>query len=988
MTKLKIQFESDQEHQLEAIRSVVDLFEGYSRRETGFQMFGSDTVANMDPYEMLDESWLFDNLLKVQRSNGIVEDMYLNCDDGFELMDMNSWRFPFFTVEMETGTGKTYVYLRTIHELRKHYGWGKFIIIVPSVAIYEGVVKTFKITKEHFSSIYNNETVVLTEYSGDQISKLRSFASSSSLEIIVMTLDAFNKTSNVIYKPTEKLQGEKLPYQYIQETRPILILDESQNYTSETSRQALRTLHPLFALKYSATPTEKGATREINREMMNRVYHLSPVDAFRKGLVKRIEVTGIQEESNFNESQLSFQLSESRSGYGLAVEARLNVLKNGELKQEVLKIRRGDSLYELTENENYLGLIIEEINREHGVVIFSNGQSWQINEGGDVTRSKEEIFRVQIEETIRVHMRKQKELLPLGIKVLSLFFIDKVDNYVQSDGVIRKLFDEAYNRIKKEFPFYSGWEAEQVREGYFAKKKGKNNVDEFVDTAIEKKTQAEKELEKAAFNLIMKDKEKLLSFDEKVSFIFAHSALKEGWDNPNVFQICTLNTAVNEKRKRQEIGRGLRLCVNQQGQRVMDETVNVLTVIANESYQDYCSQLQNDYIEDGDAPPPAPTNSKRNDAVRNDALFYAEEFKQFWKKLCRKTEYTLKVEEERLVESSLSRLTVAKFPEPHIVVVKGKFVMTEIAITLQKVTLGYADLLLEMSSADENYNRELKNLKKSSDLAKILKDDRFKGFTIVNVKSDGEFSEVTFADKGTLRMKETIRFVTEKGQVAQVQNRQEAQSTYPVFNFIQRAAEATSLKRLTVLEIFKKLPEVIKEKVFRNPEGFSAVFIECIKEALADHIAERIVYQISEEQVEYNADELFPPSRRHPQKELVDGSTSSLYDQVQVDSEIEKRFVEFKLNQDENVVCYFKFPNKFKINIPKIIGNYNPDWGIIRWDDEGKMKLELVRETKGNTNPNLLQFPNEKRKIDSASKHFELLGIDYKQIKGDEVKWW
>jgi type III restriction enzyme len=979
---------------LAAIRSVADLFEGYGKRETGFQMYGSDTVANMDPYEMLDEEWLFGNLLHVQRNNGLVEDMYLNCDDGFELEvnrenpSINSWRYPFFTVEMETGTGKTYVYLRTIHELRKHYGWGKFIIIVPSVAIYEGVVKTFQITREHFRSLYNNETVVLTEYSGDQISRLRSFAASSGLEIMVMTLDAFNKASNVIYKPTEKLQGEKLPYQYIQETRPILILDESQNYTSETSRQALRTLHPLFALKYSATPTEKGATKEINRELMNRVYHLSPVEAFRQGLVKRIEVNGIQEESNHNVSQLHFQYTEGTSGYGLSVEARLNVLKNGELKQEKLKLKKGDNLYEKTGNENYSGLVIDEINRSEGVVIFTNGQRLEVNEAGEVPLSKEEIFRIQIEETIKAHMVKQKELLPLGIKVLSLFFIDRVANYVNNDGLIRKLFDEAYNRIKKDFPFYRGWEPDQVREGYFAKKKGKNNVDEYVDTALEKKTQAEKELEKAAFNLIMKNKERLLSFDEKVSFIFAHSALKEGWDNPNVFQICTLNTAVNEKRKRQEIGRGLRLCVNQEGMRVSDEAVNVLTVIANESYHDYCAQLQNDYIEDGDAPPPSPSNAKRKDAVRNDALFYAEEFRHFWEKLCRKTEYKLEMDEPALVDASIRKLKAAQFPEPHIVVVKGKFVMTEIAITLLKVTIGFVDLLVEMDSTEGRKSQELKNLKKGSDLAKILKDDRFKGFAIVEVKTDGEFSEVTFSDKGTMRVKETKRFVTEKGQVAQAQNRQQAQTTYPVFNFIQRAADATSLKRLTIMEIFKGLPAEIKEKVFRNPEGFSAVFTESIRETLADHIAERIEYALAEDQYEYAVDEVFPATRRHPQKELVDGSGASLYDQVQIDSDIERRFVEFKLNQDDKVVCYFKFPGKFKISIPKIIGNYNPDWGIIRWDNEGRMKLELVRETKGNTNPNLLQFPNEKRKIDSAAKHFKLLGIDYKQIKGDEAKWW
>ena len=294
MNKLKIHFESDQEHQVRAIESTVKLFQGYTKRDASFRM-GDDTVANLDDYEMLDEDWLYDNFLDVQKQNGLVEDMHLDFDDGFEITGIDSWRYPYYTCEMETGTGKTYVYLRTIHELRKNYGWGKFIIIVPSVAIFEGVVKTFEITKEHFATLYNNETIHLTKYSGQQISKLRGFASSSAIEVMVMTIDSFNKTANVIFKPTEKLQGEKLPYQYIQETRPILILDESQNYTSPKSKEALRTLHPLFALKYSATPTEKVVSYEDNRELMNRFYHLSPVDAFKMDLVKKIEVLGVTE---------------------------------------------------------------------------------------------------------------------------------------------------------------------------------------------------------------------------------------------------------------------------------------------------------------------------------------------------------------------------------------------------------------------------------------------------------------------------------------------------------------------------------------------------------------------------------------------------------------------------------------------------------------------------------------------------------------------
>jgi len=988
MTKLKIKFENNQEHQLKAINSVVKLFDGYSKRSTEFTMYGSDTIANMDPYEMLDEQWMYDNLIQVQKENGLIEDMYLNFDDGLELLEVNSWRYPYYTVEMETGTGKTYVYLRTIHELRKNYGWGKFIIIVPSVAIYEGVVKTFEITKQHFSTLYNNETIALTEYDGAQISKLRSFAASSSIEIMVMTIDAFNKTTNVIYKPTEKLQGEKLPYQYIQETRPILILDESQNYTSPTSKQALRTLHPLFAIKYSATPTEKGETKDINREWMNRIYNLTPVDAFKLNLVKKIEVLGVTEQNNFNDGQLSFTLMEEKSGYGLAVEARMNIIKNGERKSEVIKLRKGDDLESKTGNENYSGLVIDEINRKDGIVVFTNGTEMKVAEGGAVTLSKEEIFRIQIEETIKAHMIKQKQLLPMGIKVLSLFFIDKVANYVENDGIIKKLFDEAFEKQKVHFGYYKGWKAEQVREGYFAKKKGKNNKDEFVDTSVDKKTQAEKDLEKQAYNLIMKDKEKLLSFDEKTCFIFAHSALREGWDNPNVFQICTLNNATSEKRKRQEIGRGLRLSVNQNGERVNDEGVNVLTVVANESYESYCEQLQNDYMEDGDIPPNKPSNASKAPAKRNNELFKSDDFQKFWNKLCRKTEYTINVEETELVKNSILKLTAAKFPEPNIVIVKGKFVMTNFSIKLLEVKAALVKLEIEITSSEESRLYKDKWYKKGDDLAKISKDDRLKGFMIVEVKEDGDFSEITFGDKGKLRIGEAIKFVTEKGQTGDTQIRQEAQTVYPVFNFIERTAQATSLKKVVILEIFKGLNDIVKEKVFKNPEGFTTVFTETIKSTLADHVADKIEYRLAEEVVNYDKDELFPESRKFPQKELIDGANWSLYDQVQIDSDIEKRFVINALNTDDKIVCYFKFPNKFKINIPKIIGNYNPDWGIIRLSEDGKYKLELVRETKGHTNPNLLQFPNEKRKIDCATKHFKLSQIDYKQIKGDEVKWW
>lgn len=976
------QFDPNQEHQMRAIDGAVGLFDSFPKQEAVFQL-GDDIVPNLLAYESLEESWLLDNLNAVRNGYDFPPQMELGIDEGLVLdgTGIDSWRFPVYTVEMETGTGKTYVYLRTIYELRKRYGWRKYIIVVPSIAIFEGVRQSFEDMKEHFKSLYDNETVHLSPYSSQQINRLRSFASSTFTEILVMTLDAFNKSSNNIYKPTEKLPGERLPFQYIQETRPILILDESQNYLSTRSREALRTLHPLFAINYSATPVEKP----------NLLYRLSPVDAFRLNLVKKIEVLGVTEEQNYNIPQLLFQFTDDSPGYGLSIEATLNMYKDGQMHQEKVKLRKNDNLYEKTKNPQYKGLIIEDVSRRDGVVVFTNGETISLEGSNTPDFSKEEIFRIQIRETIKAHFRKQKEMLPHGIKVLSLFFIDRVANYTAPQAIIPRLFDEEYERLKLQYPFFKGWQAEEVRESYFAKLTKPNQPDEFLDTGIENadKTQKEKDLEKAAYELIMKGKKRLLNFDEKKSFIFAHSALKEGWDNPNVFQICTLNTTYSEKRKRQEIGRGLRLAVNQDGLRVQDDYVNVLTVIANESYESYANRLQMDYRESGDTPPPPPTNARRQDAVRNDDIFRSIDFQQFWEHLSRRTDYRIHLDTELLVEQCVEVLNNNRvFPEPKIVVAKGRFVITEFVVKLLEVKLNLAHIEIKVTDTEGSVNSSVRWYKASDNIARIAKDDRLKGFQVVEIREAGPHSLVHFGDRGSLRFGESIRFSSEKGQVTDPRSVQEAPNNYPVFNLIERTATETKLTRNTVLRIFKSLRSEVKEKIFRNPEGFAGIFLGTIREILAGQVATHIEYTLTDETLDQIAEVVFPATKRFPQKELIDGAPWSLYDQVQIDSDIERHFVQGRLNEDDKIVCYFKFPNLFKVQMPKIIGNYNPDWGIIRWDREGKLKLELVRETKGASNPNLLQYPNEKRKIDCAGKHFRALGVQYRHIKGDELNWW
>ena len=1004
--KIKLQFDAHQEHQLRAVNAVVNLFEGLLPMDIAFQM-GDDIVANLPPYHVLEENWLFENLRQVQddfnayaASIGSSDKIYqptthLQTDDGVFLEGIGEafahHRYPSFTVDMETGTGKTYVYLRTIMELKKHYGFRKFIIIVPSVAIYEGVIKSFEITKEHFKSLYGNETIGLTQYDGQQISKVRNFATSGFTEIMVMTLDSFNKTTNLFYKSTEKLPGEKRPFEYVQDTRPILILDESQNYRSAISRAALRTLKPLFALNYSATPGTKVD------DSPNVVFKLNPVDAFRLNLVKKIQVWGIQQEYNVNNPQLTLALEGiHRGAEGLRAKLKVLINQNGKLVEGTIEVKKGDKLFRKTRNNAHLDKVVSEIDMKNGFVGFEDGDEMHMvsDAGTSTSLSKHEVFRYQIEKTILEHFARQKELKKHGVKILSLFFIDRVANYVEENGIIKKLFDEVFEKLKSRSEQFKSFSAAEVREGYFASKKTKSG-NEFVDTAIEeeRKTVEHRKQEKAAYELIMKGKEKLLNFDEKVCFLFAHSALREGWDNPNVFQICTLNASVSENKKRQEIGRGLRLCVNQNGERVIDEGVNILTVVANESYRSYVEALQKEYKESGDLDYPTPSDAAKTDIRRNEKIFKNSHFRNFWDVLCKKTTYTIHINTNEVVKNCLSIFNKHDFhfPEPKIVITKGRFVITTYYIELLEVKTGVARLRLNVSDTEGTKLETETALKKGADLSLIAnRDERLKPFKIVQILG-GEDPEVKFGNGNILTKYSPVHFQMEKSVETDPRLVQQQQEIYPVFNLIDRASKELSLTRSTILEIFKGIEENKKKAIFKNPEGFSAIFIEKIREQLADEIANKIEYSLNSDLARMNLEEAFPDNKKMPQKELIDGTKSSIYNYVQIDSDLERRFIQHHVQEEDekgNLVCYFKFPNTFKINIPKIIGNYNPDWGIIRLDENGKPTLKLVRETKGNTDTSKLRFSNEGRKIECAEKHFGALGIDFRTVDDRIETWW
>jgi len=727
----------------------------------------------------------------------------------------------------------------------------------------------------------------------------------------------------------------------------------------------------------------------------NLVYRLTPFDAYRLNLVKKIQVFGVTERENFNQPFLA--LEKISLGSPIKATVRTYVADHGRLKEVPVVLKKPDNLYSKTNRDEYKGYIVSEIDAANKFIEFANGLRLSLND--TIGPSRPDIFRAQIRQTIKQHMEMQQRMERRNVKVLSLFFIDRVANYTSNDGIIRKIFDEEFNKLRKQYPFFERMKAEEVRNAYFARKKApKGEEAEAIDTTIEEteKTKAEKELEKLAFELIMQEKERLLSFydgiDElkKTCFIFAHSALKEGWDNPNVFQICTLNQTVSPIKKRQEIGRGLRLAVNQEGLRVMEDEVNILSVIANESYQRYAETLQSEYVEEGQAPPPKVTNAARAKVTRNDEIMQSKAFRDFWAKLQRHTTYKISIDTPVLIKSCVERISNRSLPQSVIVVEKGSFVVAEYTIELKSVNGDEScklKITVKDTRGDESVNTH--TFTNGTDLSKALRDDRLRGYKIVEIIDDGDNSHVLFGNNQKVYNYQPIVFQSEQGQKPSERAALAEKTRYPVFNLIDRAAKETGLTRPTLNEIFRRLSEKRKEAIFYNPEGFAGLFIGEINNAMKDHIAERIEFEITPAPVKWTLDleDAFPAEKEFPQRELVEGSGASLYDKVQFDSEVEERFVRLKLNEDDKVLFYFKFPPSFKIDFPRVIGDYNPDWGIAR-NKDGKVLLELVRETKGREELDLLRFPSEARKIRCARKVFQALGVDYRVVRDDTADWW
>jgi restriction endonuclease len=593
---LRLRFESNLDYQLAAIESVCDLFRGQETFATAFTTLaqpGGSQSGHASAHEhlgtgnrlsLLDEDILA-NLREIQLRNGLDRSERLDSYD--------------FTVEMETGTGKTYVYLRTIFELNRRFGFTKFVIVVPSIAIKEGVCKTIQITREHFRSLFGNTPLEFFLYDSGKLGRVLHFATSPHIQIMVVTVGAINKQDvNNLYKDSEKTGGEK-PIDLIRATRPIVIVDEPQSVDGGLEgqgRAALGQMSPLCTLRYSATHVAKH----------HMVFRLDAVDAHQRGLVKQVEVASAAMEINHNTAYLRFLKAYNERG-SISARVELDVARAGAVIRVEKTVRDGDNLEQLTGRAVYTSFRIGEIRcgegRERIAVQTPGGEHWLAPGTAIGAIDESALKRLLIRRTIKEQLEKELRLVPLGIKVLSLFFIDRVERYRQYDvagaahkGEYAEIFEREYDLLSRHpnyrslFLEHDAWsDASQAHGGYFSQ----DRRGAWSDTA--ENTRADRESAERAYHLIMTDKEKLLGFETRLRFIFSHSALREGWDNPNVFQICTLREIGTERERRQTIGRGLRLCVNQRGERLRGSDVNTLTVIATENYEQFAAELQKEF---------------------------------------------------------------------------------------------------------------------------------------------------------------------------------------------------------------------------------------------------------------------------------------------------------------------------------------------------------------------------------------------------------
>lgn len=981
---MKIKFDPDLDFQHEAISSITGIFEGQETCQTNFSV----VPLNYDPkmnlglekhydlgignrLKLLDED-ILKNVRDIQLRNGLAPSEALDS--------MN------FTVEMETGTGKTYVYLRTIFELNRLYGFTKFIIVVPSVAIKEGVYKSLQMTKEHFRGLYENVSYDYFVYDSQKLGQVRNFATSDSIQIMVINIDAFRRSftdpekedkANIIHRPHDRMNGSK-PIDFIKDTNPIVIIDEPQTVdTTKKSKEAIASLNPLCTLRYSATHVDK----------YHMLYKLDSVDAYERKLVKQIEVAGIEVKDEHNKAYIKLLKVDNKKN-GITAQIELDIKSGSNVNRKPATVRSGTDLLDVSGGRSlYDGYIIEDIYCEKGneyISFTSKPEIVQLGQTiGDV--NPDEYKRLQIRKTIEEHLEKELRLRSMGIKVLSLFFIDRVANYRWYDesgnpqkGKFAKIFEEEYLRAigKPKFKhLLEGMEPETavsaVHNGYFAidKKKDSTGAEILKESSGEGKTQADE----SAYQLIMRDKEKLLSFSSKLKFIFSHSALKEGWDNPNVFQICTLNETSSVIKKRQEIGRGLRIAVNQDGERVHGFEVNTLTVMANESYESFAEQLQKEIEgEEGIKFGVVEKHLFANITVSTDdyttSYLGTEASAHIYDYLKAKGYIDTRGKVQDFLKSDLKSGKIdlpAEFSEQE----------GQIMSLLKKVASK-----LNIKNKD---NRETLKLNKAVFLGEDFKQlwERIKYRTTFRVDFDPEelihkcaeeIRNSLVVGRARFTYRKAVAEINRGGiHAEEVMEREgvfESQD-YELPDIITYLQNETNLTRRTLVEILKTCGRL--EEFKNNPQKFVEQVSSIIKHQMRLFIVDGIKYEkIGDEY--YYAQQLFADEevKGYLGENLIE-SQKSIYNYVKYDSNVEAGFATtFELSDDVKV--YAKLPDWFKIDTP--LGSYNPDWAVFV-EMDGQAKLYFVVETKGSLFTDALR-PTEQAKIECGREHFKAMGND------------
>lgn len=990
---MKLQFDPNQQFQLDAVAAVTELFDGQPQGAPEYSVINvgdygglfagqARTELGMGNHLLVAEEKLRVNTRKIQALNDIeIEDEAATLESWklFDIPANAARKCPHFSVEMETGTGKTYVYLRTIFELSQRYGFQKFIIVVPSVAIREGVLKNIEITADHFRALYNNLPFEHFVYDARKINRLRQFAVSNTLQILVINIDAFRKNftgteaeqkSNVIYKESDKLSGRQ-PIEFVQAARPIVIIDEPQSVdNTDRAQEAIKALNPLCTLRYSAT----------HRNPYNLVYRLDPVRAFDLKLVKQIVVASASSNGSANNAFVRVEGVEYKGG--IKAKLRIHVQTTDGPKERVVTVKNGADLFALS-NERAIyqdGYSIAEINAEPGneYIRFNNGRVLRLGEESGGIR--EELWRVQIKHTIKRHLEKELQVRQRGIKVLSLFFIDRVANYRDYDGYghavqgkFARAFEEALSELAQD-PRYGELDwlklpVARLHNGYFAQdKKG-----------ILKDTRGDTQADDEVYNLIMKDKERLLSIDEPLRFIFSHSALREGWDNPNVFQICTLNETRSAMKKRQEIGRGLRLPVDQNGLRVRDESTNKLYVMANESYEEFARALQVEYEEDcgvtfGKVPVTAIARIVHVVDGQEQPLgrAAAEEVRSAL------VAQKLLDNEGRIQPAFNPRQTGFKLslPEAH-----------------QDLVPAVIDLLSSYQierhirkEKDEGANHLRKQIQLSPEFQTLW--ERIKPKTTYRVEFQTE-DLIRRAVDALKRMEpiEAPKIMVVAGQVGvakggvtatamSVAEEKLSYGNHPVPDILAYLQNETELTRSTLVRILKESERL--RDFFNDPQRFMDTIARIIKNELHRLLVDGIKY----EKIPGHGPNAEWEMMLFKNEELVNylnalQVTKSVYEYVVYDSDVEREFAR-QLDQREDIKLFVKLPSWFQIDTP--VGKYNPDWAVVK---EGDQTLYLVRETKGTRD--FLQLRNsEADKVRCGKKHFEALDVPFAVVVSAE----